>query len=273
MYAQGDKNMKKNMKIFSITAICFVLLAVPLVLSSGLIDTPKFSMENAASTQTAQQTPNVFVDPSKISGNYGWDLGFNISDTFQVHANISDVTDLYTWNVNLTWNPTVLNFTRIVAYGDLLAQTTSPFGTSRIADIMRVSNETGHATVAESVLGDYSGVNGSGQLVTIEFLIVDYGSTDLTIRLNGTLPTKLLDSTGETITFTVVDGYFTNIAPTGDVNDDGIVNIFDLTIVSLSYGCFQGEPGYNPDADLNEDGIVDMRDLVIVARNLGRTAL
>lgn len=57
----------------------------------------------------------------------------------------------------------------------------------------------------------------------------------------------------------------------GDVNDDGIVNVFDLTIVSLSYGFFQGEPGYNPIADLNDDGLVDMRDLVVVARNLGRT--
>lgn len=57
----------------------------------------------------------------------------------------------------------------------------------------------------------------------------------------------------------------------GDVNDDDIVNVIDLTIVSLSYGYFQGEPGYNPDADLNGDGVVEMRDLVIVASNLGRT--
>jgi len=57
----------------------------------------------------------------------------------------------------------------------------------------------------------------------------------------------------------------------GDVNGDCIVNVVDLTIVALSYGFFEDEPGYDPDADLNEDGLVDMRDLVTVASNLGRT--
>jgi len=57
----------------------------------------------------------------------------------------------------------------------------------------------------------------------------------------------------------------------GDVNQDGQVNVVDLTMVSLAYGTLEGEPGYNPDADLNNDGIVDMRDLRIVAYYLGET--
>lgn len=57
----------------------------------------------------------------------------------------------------------------------------------------------------------------------------------------------------------------------GDVNGDGIVNVLDLSIVSLSYGFFEGELGYNLDADLNKDGIVDIRDLATVAVNLGNT--
>jgi len=55
------------------------------------------------------------------------------------------------------------------------------------------------------------------------------------------------------------------------VNQDGQVNVVDLTMVSLAYGTLEGEPGYNPDADLNNDGIVDMRDLRIVAYYLGET--
>jgi hypothetical protein len=57
----------------------------------------------------------------------------------------------------------------------------------------------------------------------------------------------------------------------GDVNEDNQTNVMDLTIVSLSYGMLEGEPGYNPDADINKDGIVDMRDLRIVAYYLGET--
>ena len=57
----------------------------------------------------------------------------------------------------------------------------------------------------------------------------------------------------------------------GDVNGDGNVDVIDLTIVSIAYGNFIGEPDYNSVADVNEDGIVDMRDLVVVAWHLGES--
>ncbi len=63
--------------------------------------------------------------------------------------------------------------------------------------------------------------------------------------------------------------YTTSLA--GDVNGDTLINVIDLTIVSLAYGMFAGEPGYNPAADINKDNFVDMRDLVIVAYYLGET--
>ncbi len=55
----------------------------------------------------------------------------------------------------------------------------------------------------------------------------------------------------------------------GDVNEDGIVNVIDITIVSVAYGSFEVDPDYNPQADLNADGIVDMWDLTAVGMNLG----
>jgi len=57
----------------------------------------------------------------------------------------------------------------------------------------------------------------------------------------------------------------------GDINEDNKVDIRDLTIVARSFGCFEGEPGYDPAADVNGDGIVEMRDLRIVAYYLGKT--
>ena len=57
----------------------------------------------------------------------------------------------------------------------------------------------------------------------------------------------------------------------GDVNGDGVVDVWDISIVSIAYGTFEGQAGYNPVADLNTDGIVDIQDLSIVAINLGET--
>ena len=63
--------------------------------------------------------------------------------------------------------------------------------------------------------------------------------------------------------------YRTSLA--GDVNEDNSVNVVDLSIVSLAFGCMIGEPDYNPVADINKDGWVNMSDLVIVAYYLGAT--
>jgi subtilisin family serine protease len=59
----------------------------------------------------------------------------------------------------------------------------------------------------------------------------------------------------------------------GDINGDGVVDVFDLSIIGKAYGTFEGQPGYDPDADLNEDGIVDLRDLAVVTINYGNTCL
>lgn len=55
----------------------------------------------------------------------------------------------------------------------------------------------------------------------------------------------------------------------GDVDEDGDVDIFDLSMVSLAYFTFVGDPGYNPDADITKDGIIDMRDVALVSVNYG----
>ena len=44
-----------------------------------------------------------------------------------------------------------------------------------------------------------------------------------------------------------------------DVNGDGMVNIFDLTLVAHAFGTD------NPEGDVNGDGMVNIFDLVIVA--------
>jgi hypothetical protein len=66
------------------------------------------------------------------------------------------------------------------------------------------------------------------------------------------------------------DIYFkTSLA--GDVDQNGIVDILDISRISLSYGFSMGEPQYDSAADLNVDGIVDGRDAAIACLYYGQT--
>lgn len=55
----------------------------------------------------------------------------------------------------------------------------------------------------------------------------------------------------------------------GDVNRDGYIDVFDLSTLGVSYGCFSFMPCYSVDADLNQDGVIDGRDLALITWSFG----
>jgi subtilisin family serine protease len=57
----------------------------------------------------------------------------------------------------------------------------------------------------------------------------------------------------------------------GDINDDGKVDIKDLTLLIKAFGSYPSHPRWNPDADLNGDGKVDIKDLIKLLKNFGKT--
>ena len=57
----------------------------------------------------------------------------------------------------------------------------------------------------------------------------------------------------------------------GDINRDGIVDIYDVVIAALAFGSYPGHPRWNPQADLKNDDLIDIVDLVIIGVNFGKT--
>jgi hypothetical protein len=55
----------------------------------------------------------------------------------------------------------------------------------------------------------------------------------------------------------------TQISP--DLNNDGIVNMIDITTVAAAFKTKSGDPRWNPIADVNQDGKIDIVDITIVA--------
>ena len=56
----------------------------------------------------------------------------------------------------------------------------------------------------------------------------------------------------------------------GDVEVDGILNIYDLSKVITVYNSIPGEEGYSKELDINRDGAINMEDITIILKNFGK---
>jgi RHS repeat-associated protein len=55
-----------------------------------------------------------------------------------------------------------------------------------------------------------------------------------------------------------------------DVNNDGVVNIIDLSLVNSRFGHAEGVPEYDLQLDLNGDGVINILDVSIAANQFGK---
>jgi len=55
----------------------------------------------------------------------------------------------------------------------------------------------------------------------------------------------------------------------GDINNDGMVDVFDCVRVALAFGSHPSDPNWDSQSDINEDAVVDIFDIVIVAVHYG----
>lgn len=55
----------------------------------------------------------------------------------------------------------------------------------------------------------------------------------------------------------------------GDINGDGVVDIYDALALASAFGSTPRDSNWNPNADLNNDGVVDGYDSIILAQTMG----
>ena len=69
----------------------------------------------------------------------------------------------------------------------------------------------------------------------------------------------------------IINIYPSSLIFNGIINNDEVVDIYDVVIVSIAFGSEPGDPNWNQAADINNDGIVDIYDVVIVASVFGKS--
>jgi hypothetical protein len=153
----------------------------------------------------------VYLDPSEIVLNTS---EVSVGDRFNVTAWVSDVEDLFAYQVALYYNASVINVNNAwqptwnssyVFYG----KTGEPLNASEYFD------SWGQFLIGYSLLAGAESFTGDGLLAVFEFEIVGSPATDLTSDLiisyipsGGTFETKLKDPSEAVIYFTATDGHY-----------------------------------------------------------------
>jgi hypothetical protein len=272
--------MRWKTKVVSLVVALCVVVITSLVFASGAVDVTKLSLFSGPADGPVlpnQDGTEILVAPATIIGDFEAP-GYGIGDTVSVAVNIVGVPGtLYSYQVNVTWTPGMLNYTG-VTYGYVLYNRVSPYGSSARMVVtpeenqtfVSASNVTGFASVAETVLEAPTVGSADGTLFTLHFVIQGYGYTKIEIGTGGILPTKLLDDAGLDISFTSTSAYFRN-ALTGDANIDKTVNVFDILAVKSRWGRTPASPDWIREYDVNDDAAINVFDILTVKANWGRT--
>jgi hypothetical protein len=91
------------------------------------------------------------------------------------------------------------------------------------------------------------------------------------VGCNGTHYFVYFTCTTSTIAVQIVGKYVRPHA-LGDINGDGVVDIYDAILLAGAYNSVPNDPNWNSSADINRDNIVDIYDAIILANNYGKTA-
>lgn len=196
-----------------------------------------------AKTALASPKAAIVVDPSTSVANP--------SEYFSVNVTITNVVDLFSYQVRIGFDRDILKAVSVIEGPFLQEGTTSPSGTIFTYKIQTQVQGT-YILVACVTLGPYPGVIGSGTLFSIDFLVRDSGASNLTLS-----ETILLDSTLTEISHNTFDGAFHTTAPkaqftytttqptTGENVTFNASNSYDLdgTIVSYEWDFGDGTTG------------------------------
>jgi parallel beta-helix repeat protein len=180
-------------------------------------------------------------------------------DSFFVIINVADANDLSGFQLDVTFDPTILDAVG-VEEGTFLSDSGGTYWLEP-----NIDNTTAVITSIACAKAGKGGANGSGALATIMFKAIGAGETY--IRLQNV---SLSDSNGRSTPVISSDGSVTvtELLLPWDVNKDRRVDILDLVLAGQHFGEDVTTP-LDPNPDVNSDGRVDVLDFALVGQHFG----
>lgn len=179
-------------------------------------------------------TPASIINPSLGPGS-----------TFIINLTVADVADLYTWQAQVKFKPSMLNCDNATFPADHVFA-----GKTIIPVTPIIDNVGGSVTFGASMMGAGPGFTGTGVLCQIGFTVVGWGNSTLNYSVPYGSDTFLLDADLNVIPSMVANGYFEN---RHIVEPQPPVAVFDYSPKPVIVGqliTFDGSASYDPDGSV-----------------------
>jgi len=190
---KGEYDM--HSKIAKLACILIIATIFPaLVMSSALI-----SAASSSTTATASIEPPSIIDTTLVPG-----------ETFVINVSVTDVSDLYTWEIRVYFDINIVNVTDAVYPLDHVFAGKPYIPVTPVVD---QDADGWYVSYGCSLVGAAATFTGNGTLGQIEFEVKSIGSCNLQFSRPYGQFTFLLDSNLENIDANLQDGYFSNKLP------------------------------------------------------------
>lgn len=180
---------------------------------------------------------SVYVDPSNIT-----DTTITPFENITIAVKISNVTELYGFDIQLNWNTSILNYTSHIVKIPVETYSDGILHQPVLAVKNEVNTSMGTYVLVYSSLQAPS-FNGSGTVFEMTFTVLEYGECALTISNS-----DLSNRKGQPIEHTVTSGYFSNayydiailnVVPSGLAVFIG--DILNITVTVINNGTTRNE--------------------------------
>ena len=137
-------------------------------------------------SRSVTASPILSIDPQSLHVELG--------QTFSINIDARNITDLYAYQLDLTFNPAVINVVSLNA-GNFLGNAGSTYFVPGV-----INNVTGLLSAnVESLVGSIPGATGTGVLETIVFDTVGQGQSQLNIQNQILLDSSLNDIVSQSL--------------------------------------------------------------------------
>ena len=222
-------------------------------------------VDSSESVAIPLSIPEIVITVSDVnSANLSFsidELSVRVDDTFTLHLNVENTTDLAGWLCDIVFDPAVLEAVE-VSEGDFLK---ADGGTTFFLE-STIDNAAGKITDLGAISLSSDGGSGTGKLLSVTFVAKAIGEAQVTL-------TNLYAGSSDlvAIPLSIPDFVITveeRVFLPWDVNQDGEVSILDLMQVAQYLG---KNVSVTPQADVDSDGTIGILDLIAVAQHIGES--